>query len=322
MTESEKKNLQAKIDGAESEARAQMVKVNDLRKQMPAEEVEDYALVCSETGKTESLSKAFGDKDELIVIHNMGAKCPGCTAWADGFNGIYQHVRDRAGFLVTSPDDAKDQLKFKRSRGWTFPMASTKGNAFTKEMGFTGEDVGYGPYRPGISVFKKTKAGKIVRSARASICPNDEYSPIYSLLNLTEKGSEGWFPKFHYESSPSPIDAALGQYYEGWNQGNFDQMEKVLAANLHFRGPMEQHDSSKSFIASCQEMAKQGAFDKFKLTQGRKFVQGDEAVLLYELKTESGEPIPMAEYFRLNEGKISEINLYFDSKRFSAPSAN
>ena len=284
--------------------------------------MKDYALTCSDTGKSGSLSKAFGDKSELIVIHNMGAFCPGCTAWADGFNGIYHHVQDRAGFLVTSPDDAKDQLKLKRSRGWTFPLVSTKGTTFTKDMGFKDESKKDDPYKPGISTFKKVD-GKIFRTSRATICPNDEFSPIFSLLNTLEKGSEGWFPKFNYDTKKSEddvsVDGLLGIYYEGWNKGDFGKMGGVLADDLHFRGPMQAYDSRKAFIASCEEMKKYGAMDKFKLGPVDKFVRGSEAVLLYELNTDDGKAIPMAEYFKVDDEKISEIRVYFDSKLFPSP---
>jgi len=42
------------------------------------------------------LSQLFGDKRDLFVIHNMGRSCPACTLWADGFNGSYPHIADRA----------------------------------------------------------------------------------------------------------------------------------------------------------------------------------------------------------------------------------
>ena len=55
-------------------------------------------------GAAVKLSELFGEKDTLFVIHNMGASCRYCTLWADGFNGVFDHLRSRAAFVVSSPD--------------------------------------------------------------------------------------------------------------------------------------------------------------------------------------------------------------------------
>src|SRR6516164_9513796 len=60
----------------------------------------------------------------------MGASCPYCTLWADGFNGLLPHIENRAAFVVASPDDPQAQEKFKASRGWRFPMVSHRDSTF------------------------------------------------------------------------------------------------------------------------------------------------------------------------------------------------
>ena len=83
--------------------------IAELRKKMRAaqaeiepQEVQDY--VFSSLDGPRKLSELFGAKDDLILIHNMGRRCSYCTMWADGFNGVYHHLADRASFVVTSPD--------------------------------------------------------------------------------------------------------------------------------------------------------------------------------------------------------------------------
>ncbi len=75
--------------------------IADLREKMRAlqasvepAEVQDYAFATSE-GSVQLLS-LFGERRDLIVIHNMGSSCAYCTLWADGFNGIYDHIGSRA----------------------------------------------------------------------------------------------------------------------------------------------------------------------------------------------------------------------------------
>src|SRR5437588_5436527 len=109
-----------------SEYRREIADIREkMRKAQAAvepEEVSDYELTTPD-GKVR-LSALFGDKDTLFVIHNMGTGCASCTMWADGFNGVYLHLRDRAAFVLTSPDPPERQRSFAAERGWRFPMAS------------------------------------------------------------------------------------------------------------------------------------------------------------------------------------------------------
>lgn len=64
-------------------------KIRDLRAEMRAvtaaiepQPVADH--VFGTLNGSTMLSALFGERDELIVIHNMGSKCAYCTLWADG----------------------------------------------------------------------------------------------------------------------------------------------------------------------------------------------------------------------------------------------
>jgi predicted dithiol-disulfide oxidoreductase (DUF899 family) len=83
------------------------------------EEVSDYTFATADG--TVRLSALFSGNRDLIVIHNMGTTCPYCTLWADGFNGISDHLASRAAFVVSSPDRPEVQKKFAAGRGWRFP---------------------------------------------------------------------------------------------------------------------------------------------------------------------------------------------------------
>ncbi len=92
-----------------------LVKLKDriarLRAKIQPREVPDQILRTSD-GKAVPLSSLFGRKREMILVHNMGAECPYCTLWADGFNGVLPHLESRAAFVVESPDSPKAQKKF------------------------------------------------------------------------------------------------------------------------------------------------------------------------------------------------------------------
>ena len=158
------------------------------------ESVEDYQLI-GWGNKKVRLSSLFGEKDELILVHNMGRGCPYCTMWADGFNGVLPHLEDRAGFAVVSPDPPSVQQKFATGRGWKFKMLSSKGTPFSVDMGYEKKN---GMKVPGVSVFKRDKRGEIFRVSKDIFGPGDDYNIVWHFFDLLPGGSKGWEPQFTY----------------------------------------------------------------------------------------------------------------------------
>ena len=191
MTENQKKmfKISQEMDGL----RKQLI---DLQKSNPDEEVKNYEL----TGPngTTSLSSLFGDKNELIMVHNMGQGCSYCTLWADGFNGFTDHLNDRTNFVLSTPENFKTFSSFAENRGWKFNYYSTVGTEFPKDMGFWG-DYGNGKEgpHPGISYFYK-KDGKIFRNASSPLGPGDNFCSIWHMFDLLKEGVNDWNPKQTY----------------------------------------------------------------------------------------------------------------------------
>lgn len=183
---------------AKSSIQELRIQISGLREQLRAvqasaepEEVPDYELAGSD-GPVR-LAELFGEKDTLIVIHNMGAGCVYCTMWADGFNGIRRHLEDRAAFVVSSPDAPEAQRKFAASRGWGFRMVSHAGTSFAADMGYHAED----GFRPGVSVFRR-KGDRIVRLSDTSLGPWDDFCSVWHFFALLPEGVAGWQPKYRY----------------------------------------------------------------------------------------------------------------------------
>lgn len=166
-------------------------KMRAAQEAVEPQEVRDYELAGAH-GKVR-LSALFGGKDMLFVIHNMGTGCPYCTLWADGFNGVYDHLRDRAAFVLSSPDAPEKQRAFAAGRGWRFPMVSHQGTSFAADMGYMDD----GRPMPGVSVFKR-KGDKVLRVADTSFSPGDDFCGVWHLFDLIPEGAAGWQPKFRY----------------------------------------------------------------------------------------------------------------------------
>jgi len=182
-----------------SEIREEMRKV---QAEMKPQEVEDYVFQTLEGEKT--LSQLFGGKDDLFIVHNMGTSCAYCTLWADGYNGIYPHLADRAAFVVSSPDAPKVQGAFAAKRGWRFPMVSHKGSTFAADMGYGNARDGF---MPGLSVFQR-RDGRIVRVSDTQLGPGDDFCALWHILDMLPEGPGEWQPKFAYPRGPAGIAKA------------------------------------------------------------------------------------------------------------------
>ena len=186
--------------------RAELARVRSemraLQARVEPQAVDDYVL--SGWDGPVRLSELFGDKHDLIVIHNMGTGCPACTMWADGFNGVYEHLASRAAFALASPDPVETQKAFAASRGWRFPMVSCAGSTFAEDMGYRqGRDPGdarMGGWEPGVSAFRKDEQGRIWRQSDAEFGDDwDVYCVVWHLFDLFPDGAADFRPRYSYQ---------------------------------------------------------------------------------------------------------------------------
>ena len=186
--------LQQDIEKIEEEMMEKKKQLSKLRQQLAPEPLKDYSFK-DFNEKQIILSELFGEKEELILIHNMGKACAYCTLWADGFNGIQHHLDNRASFVVISKDAPNIQKEFYESRSWKFKMYSSHENTFNRDMGFETEE---GDQQPGVSVFVKDETGAIFRHTKTYFGPGDNYCIAWDLFDLLPKGSNNWHPKYKY----------------------------------------------------------------------------------------------------------------------------
>lgn len=167
--------------------------LSELQRQAEPEPVQDYELKRGD-GTMVRLSELFGDKQDLLVVHNMGRSCPYCTLWADGFIGFTRHLLNRSGFVLTSPDEPAILAEFSGSRGWNFPVASIHGTTFAQDLGYYSKE----GYWPGVSALRKQPDGSIVRTGRAIFGPGDDYCSVWPMFDLLDGGVGEWEPKYTY----------------------------------------------------------------------------------------------------------------------------
>jgi predicted dithiol-disulfide oxidoreductase (DUF899 family) len=173
--------------------------MRSLQARVEPQEVQDY-LVSGWDGPVK-LSDLFGGKRDLILIHNMGTGCSSCTMWADGFNGVYDHLAARAAFVVASPNPVAVQKRFAASRGWRFPMISYEGSRLAEDLGYRegGDplDEKLGGWNPGVSFLRK-EGERIVRLSDTDFGPGDDFCIVYHLFDLAPGYDYDWAPRYSY----------------------------------------------------------------------------------------------------------------------------
>jgi predicted dithiol-disulfide oxidoreductase (DUF899 family) len=187
-------DLRRELAEAEEELLKVRARLGELRRNRKPEPFVDHRLLDREGGPVR-LSDLFGEHDDLMVVHNMGAQCPYCTLWADGFDGVLDHLESRTAFAVISPDPPETQRAFAESRGWRFPMFSAHGLPFSRDTGFETEN---GSPMPGVSTYRRDEEGRILLVQSAFFGPRDDFCAVWHLFDLLPDGPAGWQPKLSY----------------------------------------------------------------------------------------------------------------------------
>ncbi len=174
-------------------------KLSEARRKYPAQDVQEYTFKTL-GGRDISLDELFADKRDMLIAHNMGKGCVYCTLWADGFIGFADHLKDRAAFVLLTPDEPSVAAQFSRDRNWNFPVVSSHGTTFKKDMGFEPKP---GETMPGVQAFRKDDDGTIRCVGKAFFGPGDDFCAIWHFFDLLEGGAGEWAPKYIYKDTGS-----------------------------------------------------------------------------------------------------------------------
>jgi len=184
--------------------------LSQRRRDLPWEPV-DQDYVFEGPGGRETLAQLFDGKHQLAVYHFMLAPdweegCKSCSFWADNFNGIDAHLRQRdVSFVAISRAPLPRIEAFKKRMGWSFKWVSSFGSdfnydhhvSFRPDKSATGADVyNYAPRKmameelPGASVFYKGDDGTIFHTYSCYARGLDMLNSAYHWLDLVPKGRD------------------------------------------------------------------------------------------------------------------------------------
>jgi predicted dithiol-disulfide oxidoreductase (DUF899 family) len=178
------------------------------RRDLPWERVGKTYLFEGVKGR-QSLADLFDGRHQLVVYHFMFAPewengCKSCSFWADNFNGIIDHLKQRdVSFAAVSRAPLQKLQAFAKRLGWSFNWVSSGGTDFNFDfqVSFTeqqvqGEvDYNYDKRRfptteaPGVSVF--FREGMSVFHTYSSFGRGlDILNTAYHYLDLVPKGRD------------------------------------------------------------------------------------------------------------------------------------
>ncbi len=115
---------------------------------------------------------------------------------------------------------------------------------------------------------------------------------------------------------PSALDVVTA-FFDAIEARDFERAEVLLSAeNFSYEGSIEQHDNAADFI---QSVSRFGAILE-SVERRRIFVDGDEvcAILRYETSLEPIESVRIAHWIRVERGKITRIESFFDARAYAS----
>ena len=178
------------------------------RRDLPWAKLEKQYNFKEEGGTAVSFSDLFEGKSQLIVYHFMFGPtweegCPGCTLFADNFNGIIEYLNQHDASMVVVSRASPDKLRqYKERMGWRFRWVSCENTDFNfdfeasfrepgasrKMLNFHEEDDVECEENYGTSVFYKEADGSIFHTYSCYARSVDTLSTNYQLLDLLPKG--------------------------------------------------------------------------------------------------------------------------------------
>jgi predicted dithiol-disulfide oxidoreductase (DUF899 family) len=165
----------------EKEFTALRDQLSQQRRDLPWVAVDKEYVFDGPNGK-ETLSELFDGRSQLIVYHFMydpdwDVGCTSCSFWADNFNGIILHLKQRDVTMIAISRAPYNKIDaYKKRLGWDFKWVSSYDTDFNFDyhVSFTEEELekkkafynytlqdAYESEQPGVSIFYKNKSNQI-----------------------------------------------------------------------------------------------------------------------------------------------------------------
>jgi ketosteroid isomerase-like protein len=106
---------------------------------------------------------------------------------------------------------------------------------------------------------------------------------------------------------------AAATYFDAWQAGDFARVRSVLAEDADFAGPMGHAHGADECLRGLQGMAKIMTGIEIR----KVFTAGSDVLTWYEMATKVADPVPVANWMHVEDGKITRIRAVFDPREIT-----
>ena len=103
---------------------------------------------------------------------------------------------------------------------------------------------------------------------------------------------------------------AAATYFDAWQARDFARLRSVLADDVDFAGPLGQVRGGDECLRGLQ-----GLSEIMTGIQIQKvFTAGSDVLTWYDMATKVADPVPVANWMHVEDGKITRIRVAFDAR--------
>jgi SnoaL-like domain len=112
-----------------------------------------------------------------------------------------------------------------------------------------------------------------------------------------------------------PAEAAA-TYFEAWQARDFPRLRSVLADDADFVGPFGHVRGGDECLRGLQGLSRIMTGIEIR----KVFTDGPDVLTWYEMATSVADPVPVANWMYVEEGRITRIRVAFDARGIAAGS--
>jgi hypothetical protein len=103
---------------------------------------------------------------------------------------------------------------------------------------------------------------------------------------------------------------AAATYFDAWLAGDFARLRSVLSDDVDFAGPLGQVKGGDGCLRGLEGLAKIMTDIEIR----KVFVAGSDVLTWYDMATTVADPVPVANWMQVEDGKITRIRVAFDPR--------
>jgi hypothetical protein len=109
---------------------------------------------------------------------------------------------------------------------------------------------------------------------------------------------------------PATPEEVAAAYFQGWREGDIEEVRPLLHPAVNFRGAMGATDGIEETLRGLAGMfAMTGRVEVI-----RRWADGPDVITWYELSTDSVGPLPVVNWSHVEDGRITGIRATFDPR--------